>query len=67
MANQTPTVEQQELKAWTELKQVIGILPAQDLATFFHGTATERDDLMDQHDLARESWWLVGVLRVGDE
>lgn len=68
MSNEIPTVAEQELKAWMELKQAIGILPASDLATFFHGTVTERDDLMDKHDLARETWWLIGVLRVcGDD
>lgn len=58
----------EESKAWQELKTAIALIPAEDLPTFFHGTVDERDELMDRLGLCRETWWLVGVLRLaGDE
>ena len=57
-----------ERAAWKELKDVVAALPIEDLPTFFHGSTTERDDLMDRLGWARETSWLVGVLRLsGDD
>jgi hypothetical protein len=59
-----PTVREQETKAWAELKDVLSGIPAESLYTFFHGDASDRDQLMDDLGMARESWWLLGVLGV---
>lgn len=67
MATTKPTVEQQEALAWAELKQTLDAIPAEHLCTFFHGSVDERDQLMDTLGLARESWWLLGVLDITDE
>ncbi len=56
-----------ELQAWVELKLTLDTIPAESLSTFFHGSASERDQLMDDLGLARESWWLLGVLSITDE
>jgi len=53
-----------EQKAWGELKQMFDAVPTEGLFTLFYGTASERDQLMDDLGLARESWWMLGVLRL---
>ena len=53
-----------EQKAWKELKQTLDSIPAEGLYTFFHGSVSDRDQLMDDLSNARESWWLLGVLRL---
>jgi len=62
----TPTVREQETKAWAELKDILNGIPAEHLYTFFHGDASDRDQLMDDLGMARESWWLLGVLSIED-
>lgn len=56
-----------EQKAWKELKQTLDAIPAEGLYTFFHGTATDRDQLCDDLGIARESWWYLGVLQIEDQ
>lgn len=56
-----------EANAWRELKSALDVIPADKLHIFFHGSASERDQLMDDLGLARESWWLLGVLSITDE
>ena len=56
-----------ERNAWCELKLTLDTIPADDLSTFFHGSVDERDQLMDRLGLARESWWLLGVLGITNE
>jgi len=53
-----------EKQAWQELKQTLDAIPAEQLSIFFHGDTEERDQLMDDLGLARESWWLLGVLGI---
>jgi len=60
------TMEQGEKDAWQELKLTLDSIPAEGLYTFFHGTATDRDQLCDDLGIARESWWLLGVLSIED-
>jgi hypothetical protein len=58
------SMTQGEQKAWRELKGTLDSIPAEGLYTFFHGIATDRDQLMDDLGNARESWWLLGVLSI---
>ncbi len=61
------SMAQSEKKAWRELKGTLDSIPAAGLYTFFHGSVSDRDQLMDDLGLARESWWLLGVLSITDE
>lgn len=61
------TMTQGEQDAWTELKGTLDTIPAEGLYTFFHGGVSERDQLMDDLGIARESWWLLGVLSIEDQ
>lgn len=56
------TRETGELQAWAEFKQVVAACTPAQLPTLFYGTVSERDNLMDDIGLCRESWWLVDVL-----
>ena len=56
-----------EQKAWKMLKQTIDAIPAEGLYTFFHGDASERDQLMDDLGLCRENWWYLGVLKIEEQ
>ena len=58
------TNEQHEYNAWAEVKAMIAAIPPEMQADFWFGDASERDEICDKCGIARESWWLLGVLRI---